>query len=487
MIRVVIAEDEPAAMQYISSLVRKCYGMGIIAQAENGLEAIKILEAQAADILITDVQMPHMNGVELAKWASENKPEVLTLIVSGHSDFEFAKEAIKAGVVEYLLKPLTPTTFAEAMHKLFIKVMKKRRTARELWLKQAIAGVPGSYDFPGLNPCDPIVLGAVIGGAVADFHLPGNNDFIYPDGSPLELSAVYIHNKSEICFAYPACLGTGRSDLISLLSENASYYTAVVKSCIASEGKRVLYDMQKTAKRTAVPGVSQILEFTEMLIDEPIKSDKEHHILSKLQYSIANVEVTKIKTLLVDLFAVWETEKRSLAAIEFALARLLQRMANYAPPGHGLGQQDIAENVPNLCRKSANLAEILQLIWQFCSRFYETLERQSETGQLISSIEKYIKDHLGEPLTTSSICAVFKISSSHLYRIFRKHIKMSFVEYVTKLRIDEAMRMIEADPEVSIKTVAEQLGFSDQFYFSKVFRSQTGVSPSEFRRKVIIE
>ena len=165
----------------------------------------------------------------------------------------------------------------------------------------------------------------------------------------------------------------------------------------------------------------------------------------------------------------------------------MQKMADFAPPGHGLTQQDIAEKLPDLCRKSANMTDMLQQTWQYCGGFYDSLERQSESGQLVASIEKYIKKHLGEPLSTNSICAVFKISNSHLYRIFRKHVKMSFVEYVSKLRIDEAMKMLEADPEVSIKAVAEQLGFSDQFYFSKVFRAHTGVSPSEFRSKASLE
>ena len=293
--------------------------MGIAAQVENGLDAVKVLESQAVDILITDVQMPHMNGVELAKWASENKPDVLTLIVSGHSDFEFAKEAIKAGVVEYLLKPLTPAGFAETMHKMFLKVMKKRRAARELWLKQAVAGISCSMDFPGLSSTDAVVLGAVTGGAVEDFHLPGNNDFVYPDDAPIELSAVYVHNKSEVCFAYPACCGADRRDLVALLAENAAYYTAVVKTGIASEGKSLLYDMQKAAKRLAVPGLSQIFEYSEVLPPENIASDKELRILGKLQYAIANVEVSKIKTLLVDLLRFGNPRSEALQPLSLRL------------------------------------------------------------------------------------------------------------------------------------------------------------------------
>jgi YesN/AraC family two-component response regulator len=100
---------------------------------------------------------------------------------------------------------------------------------------------------------------------------------------------------------------------------------------------------------------------------------------------------------------------------------------------------------------------------------------------MINRIEYYIREHLGEPLTTQQICSVFQISGSHLTQMFRHFVKMSFVEYVTQLRIDEAKRLMAETPGIPVKDVAALLGFSDQFYFSKVFKSVTGVPPSEYR------
>jgi AraC-like DNA-binding protein len=239
--------------------------------------------------------------------------------------------------------------------------------------------------------------------------------------------------------------------------------------------------MLQAAKRTAIPGKSQVVPYTGVIPTEPEPTHEVQSIIKLLQYAAANVQTETIKSGLAKLFDLWKSEGCPLLSAEMTLTRLVQAMAQSAPPGHGLSHRNITEGVQLLCRESADYTDMRDKAWVFCNKLYLSLERQSESGQLIHTIETYIREHLGEPLSAQSICSVFGLSVSNLHRVFRKHVKMSYVEYITAMRIKEAKRMMTAYPDMPIKDIAGFLGFSDQFYFSKVFRSLTGASPSEYR------
>ena len=480
MIRVIVAEDEPAAMNYIVTLLNKYPGIKIVAQAEDGIEALEALKNYSADILITDIQMPRLNGIELATKAREAFPNILTLIVSGFSDFEFAKEAIRVGVVDYLLKPFTPAQFETAIREMSVLVKKNYRKEKENWLRQAVSQYKNNQSFPG-NCNSHILFGVILTGAGVKIPV---DDFAYPQLASEELAAIYIHNKSEICFVYPCNQHKKAKEIADMLSFNAPFYTATYVIKAPEEGALVLYNMLKAVKMSAVCGDTVIFEYSPLNLNEDGSTEKELSLIKNINYEITASNTEKIKALFVDLFAIWEQNKKTIAQLEVTLTRLVQFMADNAPPGHNLTHNKIAEAIPQICRESLSYLDILGKTWALCAKFYEPLERMSESGQLIHNIVSYIKDHLNEPLSAQGICAVFNISNSHLYRIFRKHIKMTMVEYITELRIEEAKLMFASDANAQVKDVAAKLGFSDQFYFSKVFRAITGKSPSEYKKKL---
>ena len=368
MIKVMIVEDEPAAMNYIVSLIRsRCSGLEIVAQAEDGTEAVEMLKNTQVDILITDVQMTHMNGIELAQWVSSSNRDIISLIISGHSDFEYVKGALKAGVVEYLLKPINPATFVETMEELSGKVNQKLHGKRQRWLRKSVAGAAQQEPFPGLAPELPLLIGVLILGGDLSGSSAHDETELFAKSPVSGTAATYIHRANEICFALPGHKSSAESGaLIASLAEGAPYHTVVLEETTASGGQK--------------------------------------------------------------------------------LPEMLQEARNMMASG--------------MCR---------------------TLHRQGESGKLAGDIEVYIREHLGEALSIQNICDVFSISASYLTQIFRKHIQKTFVEYIKEQRIEEAKKMMKEHPQMPIKDIAQQLGFSDQFYFSKVFRAAAGVPPSEFR------
>ena len=110
MYKIIVAEDEPTALNHVCMiLAKKCPQYRVVGTAENGQEALDMIQKEAPDVLITDVKMPIMDGIQLVAKVKEEFPEILSVIISGYSDFEYAKGALRSGVCDYLLKPLAPS------------------------------------------------------------------------------------------------------------------------------------------------------------------------------------------------------------------------------------------------------------------------------------------------------------------------------------------------------------------------------------------
>ena len=131
MYSIMIVEDEYLVRQGIASLVDyEQFGMQVIAQAENGREAWQKFQENPADILLTDINMPQMNGLELAKLVRDQAPKCHIVFLTGYDDFDYARTAIKLGADDYLLKPFSKDDVEEMLAKLQTKLDKERRKAQ---------------------------------------------------------------------------------------------------------------------------------------------------------------------------------------------------------------------------------------------------------------------------------------------------------------------------------------------------------------------
>ena len=129
MYRVLVVDDEKIEREGIKFLLSREEGEFEISEASNGRQALEILRNEEIDILLTDIKMPHMDGLELAKKAKEKKEELQIVIFSGYNDFSFAQEAIRYGVKEYVLKPVI-LIFSVKHWKRYAVKLTKIKTAR---------------------------------------------------------------------------------------------------------------------------------------------------------------------------------------------------------------------------------------------------------------------------------------------------------------------------------------------------------------------
>ena len=141
MFKILVADDEPTGLNHVCMILeKKCPQYEIMAVAENGKQALEMIRKERPDILITDIKMPVMDGIELISRVKKEFPEVLSVIVSGYSEFEYAIEAIQSGVCDYLLKPLVPSDMQKLMEQLEIRLKTFYYTQRNKILRALCNG-----------------------------------------------------------------------------------------------------------------------------------------------------------------------------------------------------------------------------------------------------------------------------------------------------------------------------------------------------------
>jgi|GEM_PF-220318 len=532
--QVLIAEDEPAAAAFIAKIMElKCPDYEVIGLAEDGRAALELLEKTPVDVVISDVRMPGMDGIELAQQIRDRYPDIRTVIVSGHQEFEYAKGALRAGVEDYLLKPLDP----QEVQALFEKIGAKLR--RSYWQRRNRVLHLLSE---GAAPADEDALTQLFPGHAWNAAIIRKNSVISRFGSALsreiysdntENMIIYGRDDMEMLYLGPGELSPANFRAMmdrefEKLGEEGSFLTMVIcpeqfaiaqlpevmqqlyltldSSIVIGKDRKLMLGAGPDAGRgeEAAPGGSggvraaagdaarhggarAAAEDTARAGSgtpsaaggktPPAAEVASEEQFNNLLFLLKRREFRKLGRGLEELFALWEAEERTQFWIEGKVRYLFYELRSSVAPGlwNEYWLDDAfseARTMPGLC---ANLLEILQ-------PYIDQTGGADSDGKTVvfRDITEYLKAHLSEGLSVQSVCTEIGISQAALSRLFRTYAGVPYKNYLTNLRIETAKAIMQKNPDMFIKDVAESVGFVDQFYFSRVFRSVTGQSPTEF-------
>jgi YesN/AraC family two-component response regulator len=502
MMRIVLVEDEPSAMRYIKSIIElRCSGFKIVDTAENGAEGLEKVRLLKPDVVITDIKMPVMDGIELVSHIKEEFPFIYSVIVSGYQDFEYAKGAIQSGVVDYLLKPVN----AGQLKKLLDSIRQKLET--EYYIKRV-----------GL--LKHILIGAPAETWQVEKYLPFkcySAAILRENGLPSRFSSKHTaaaYNPAVEAYAVSCTTGdnsiwvltgrderellffctpelTDRNAFESLVAGTAEkltggYHTTIFASEFFGllECKNMVSNLYRTLDNNIVIGLSQtIYELPEVRSAVENRASMDGSLGNKIAFLVSNAMYDGLKQELIKLFGTWEKERRTQLWVESNLRQILHHVEKHSAATRGGQNYDIEFLLDEALYYSTTFGELMANIWELVEKIVQCVEKKDhkvDTPAFFNSIEQYLEQNLSEPLSLQSVCSVFGISQTYLSRLFRKYKNMSFNEYLTAIRIDEAKRLIIENPNIPLKDVAMLVGYNDQFYFSRVFRSVTGVPPSEY-------
>lgn len=501
MIKIMLVDDEPSAIKYLKTIIeQKTQGFEVIDTAENGIEALQKIEFSYPDIVITDIKMPVMDGLELCSNIKSKYPYIKMVLISGYQEFEYARKAIKEGVIDYLLKPVSIDSLVELLNKLKDMIEEENYNNQINIFKRII------YDS-NINEIEKrYFINKRFGIAV-----------LREGGIPLHFSSiVYFNDKhsilptailnekkiwlfegrdqKEFIFVFSPddldfkAFENTLKDLIKFIDKEC-YYTLVfkMKYFYLEEIRNVFFEIIKILEENITLGISQIIYDEQNNKKDNVKKSKplDTTLEKKIEFFVSNLLFDRLKEELEKNIKQWVQEKQTILWIGNTLNYIL-----YITKKH-LNIKDFSnDNIKFMLDEALYLSKNTeQLITSICNiidaliRENEEMTNKKDTEKLLNSISNYIENNISQQFTVQSICQMFGISPTYLNVLFNKHKKMPFNKYLTNIRIEKAKKIIVDNPEIPLKDISEMIGFNDQFYFSRVFKSLTGFSPSEFKER----
>ena len=470
--------------------------------AMTGLQALELMEQYRFDLIITDIRMPEMDGLEFISQMRKVYPDIPTVVLSGYDSFAYAKEAIHYGVSDYLLKPISQLDLSDTITRIFHEIEEKKearqqeemlrgtvkQTIRDANAQQLENGLLGGPDNGRLDrllgsgyilaeciPCEreeenlgglnillenikQIVLGprrdsrAVVTLFMGHVVFAVNQETM--DFGRLLSGIREWSDKNEYPFSVswiPVTSGDCVADRYSLLTRISSYRFYYDKFCILSE------------------------EETKSAEGEPCFNALEKAVKD----GNAELALTEMEDVIYDLRRL----NKSPEETRTYCARLYLLLAKYT--NEHVRETGIVRLLMTSARTDFNgLAAMLrQLLTQ-----WETDRSEKNQASFSSTVQKamlYVHDHLSdEGLSIAAVAGtVLFIHPDYFGKLFKKETGIAFTRYVMDLRMDRAKKLIAERPDIKVYELCEATGFGENpHYFSQVFRSCCGCTPSEYKR-----
>lgn len=509
MIKIMIVEDEPPILRDVANLVeRVSSSYSVCAQAYNVRSAMELIEKETPDVIITDVNMPVMSGLDLIEWIRKSKYDIIPIILSGFNEFEYAKKAMSMGVNYYLLKPVDIDELKNVLQIVEKDVLRKKSMQKNLFCSSLIENcseVAKGYVSPGNEQY--VIITFCVGSFPS--HSIGYDPLRrqFWENSGLEAMIDTQLKKDESVWMF-----NGRNPAIKILlitftnndykrlesinrlisekfSRNQYSVTVAVGDFISNiEGIGKAVDKLTTVlnKRVAL-GCFQIIKMYEASEEPQYPYDR---LLNTVEYDalytyIKQGRISLFNAELKNLFAKWEKLFYPQIYIEKALRELLsmiERVSNDKTEYYIDVKFEMEEAISN----ALNYQMLFESIWFIFENFLQSrdheLKKADRHEYTVQCIEEYIIKNISLPLNNQILSEKFGLVPSYLSKLFREYKGVSPVDYITNLRIERAKNIFTEHPEFLSKDVAALVGYDDPFYFSKIFKKITGVAPSEYIR-----
>lgn len=497
MFQMMIIDDEPAAIRPLQRVIEKKYQQfHIMGTAENGEEALKIMERVCPDVVLTDVKMPVLDGIGFTQIVKERFPSVYVIIVSGYEDFSYAQNALKFGVLDYILKPVTQSTLDDALKKVERCLLEDIHQKRHRLIRQiTIGGEPKMEEIKACFPSEAYYAAIIRkNGLPRRFSSLANFEI-----TSMQEELIYLYGRDEMEFLYlcPKELIFMKSfrELMEGVMQNekatGSFLTTVLKETPFKTKDFCLYikRLYGVLDRQTVIGKTQTIflnETWERGEDRTVQNTitEDHYI--RVEYLIREKQWNRLRRDVKAFLIIWYEQ----GIPQLVMEKHIRHFIYMIEASHKIATKEedldfMLEDAFFHATCIEDLAESLDYVFSKLVQADNLYDIKMDSQNFVDQIKEYVLFHLEENISLQSVCKSFGISQTYINKLFRKYEEKTFYNFLIEERIRKAKRMIEQNPDFLIKDVAAMVGYDNQFYFSRLFRTVTGVSPTEYAEKEI--
>ena len=513
--KVILVDDEVEVIYIMKQKIRwNDLGFNVVGSATNGVKALELVEKLQPDVVLTDIKMPYMDGLELARKLNQDYPNIYIMLCTGFDEFEYAKEAVHLEIKEYMLKPISATELSDSLVKLKNTLDKEREEKLNVkkledyfqevlpklqsnFFISLIEGRVGEEDYERFLQNYRVDMKGPLFCCII-FHTSEND---VPDGmNPLLLSMSVEREVKQRLTENCNCqefIYMGNTILIMELhseEEMAQLTDSCDRFC------RWAWRIMGAAVTAGIGTVCNSLHDISISY-EGAREAVSYRVLygTKRAINIAEIVPKESKktvpleeTRMQDLFRAIhvgdqeEIRKEAIKEIE-KLHKNADTISGFFKfcANNSMDFNDISGNVQNLYERVTQLDETSMTNWiiNMSTAISEKLKstRNSTSRRMITDAQNIVKQRYMEPdISLDEVCADLGVSNSYFSSIFKKETGQPFVTYLTDYRMDRAEELVLNTDEKSYK-IAEKVGYQDANYFSYVFKKKFGVSPSKYR------
>ena len=543
MLKIFLAEDEVVVRETIKRMIPwEELGFELVGEAADGEMALPLLIRQQPDLLITDIKMPFMDGLTLARLAKKEIPGLKVVILSGYDDFNYAKQAIGIGVEDYLLKPITKNALIERLLEIRSRY-EHEKTQKEYYEKfqremQAYeknssrdffeALVDGSMDMMEVyKRAEKLGLDIVAEAYnVLIFTMNCDEDFSGQrdeysswEAESLELLENFFAGHSSAMlfrsniFSYGVLLKGQRETI----EENTRACVDEIRKILSrQDGRREwflavgqsverLSQIQKSY-HTASRAFSQrylydenILYYDEMeTMEHPggQAETEDNAYLQKvdvnalnpaiLQKFLSNGLQEETENFVKDYFyAIGQEPMESLVFRNYVILNVRFSVISFIK---GLGcdtnEMESADTEEVLAESGKNMESAIAYAKKMISQAIEIRDQNSgnKNRSILKTAVDFIDSHyMDEEISLNTVANVANVSSNHFSALFSQNMGQTFIEYLTTLRMNKAKELLRCTGMRSSE-IAGEIGYKDAHYFSYLFKKTQGMTPSDYRK-----
>lgn len=518
--RVLLVDDEEDIREGISRKMDWLgLGFSLVGEAANGQDALELAESLRPDVILTDIKMPFMDGLELCRILTDRLPAARFVVFSGFDAFEYAKQAIQMNVVEYILKPINADELSAVLRRLKDQLDRERAERRNVEFLRSRY----TENLP--------VLRELFYANLLDGH-------IEPGTERERAARLDIDLQGEEWAVGLAYIGSDRRDALSTLSVQKlleesltadrcrlTLYNDWVAVIVSLTESFTIYDLIRVLDRVCTLAASYLGLTLTVGVGAPCKelsgmarSAAEARTALEYRSMVGRGQVIYIGDLEPDggqVLTFEEADERTLTAavrlgseqeVRDAAAALAGKIreANPSAGQYNLFLMELVTHLMKMTRRSGvGVEEVfgtgfslpiqdsalpsLEELEDWCAERYlrlRTLIRRRQTdsaGQTVETAKEYIRQHYAESdLSVEKLCAYLHLSSTYFSTLFKRETGTSFTAYVTTVRMEAAAEAIRGTEEKTY-LIAQRCGYEDPNYFSYVFKRHFGVTPTKYR------
>lgn len=508
MNKVFIAEDEhlirESLKRNINQLTEKL-PIEVVGEASDGEVALSMILELQPDILVTDIRMPFMDGIELSQEVKQNIPDIQIIFISGFDEFTYAKAAIHLQVAEYLLKPIKFDELRESLEKVVSRLEQNKQPAvddsysldvkKNLFLNALFSNQSTmSEALEGARQLKRKIAGKKF--IVLLITNPINKNFADYERFREKMTRLFNEDDSLLF----SCLSSRFIKILlfhpdeDVLLQKADQVALTLYPELNSDESNLVVAIGNPVER--ISEIQKSYETAKSLLDYSLVQTKQ----PILHYQDFNRQLNQFQK---DLHLKEKIEEMTSQSRHLLIAEFIEMSDKSENPllfrltmVNELNQLAAEKNdqmkdkfpIPSPTKIStilSNPVQFRQYLEQILDFLKKTIidERMGQYRELLDQAIHYIKQNFSDTeLSLGSVADHINLSSSHFSTIFSQALGKTFVEYLTEQRLKEAKRLL-ANTDWKLSVIAAEIGYNDPNYFSYIFKRKEGLSPKEYRKK----